>query len=265
MPWASALAASSAPAGNPGAAAQASAHAAPATMSATTMSECSRAVPVVRWVSSRPWSGPSSQPAGARSVGGESVERRSAAALASHPADPRTPPMPRHAAAAQAARSRPIAGRRRTAVRAGALAMSRRSLRLGKRRVHARLGSALPCSEGLDARPPEWHRGAMRRAAAMATMAFAGIPIACGASTTAVTSSPVASTAAAPCANVAHAELVAVARRIYAQALTAATRSRRSGVSPAPRAWAEPSRPAIRAPSGQRWLHCSSTRSRAST
>ena len=51
----------------------------------------------------------------------------------------------------------------------------------------------------------------------MATMAFAGIPIACGASTTAVTSSPVASTAAAPCANVAHAELVAVARRIYAQ------------------------------------------------
>ena len=130
------------------------------------MSECSRAVPVVRWASSRPWSGPSSQPAGARSVGGESVERRSAAAVASHPADPRTPPMPRHAAAAQAARSTPIAGRRRTAVRAGALAMSRRSLRLGERRVHARLGSALPCSQGLDARPPEWHRGAMRRAAA---------------------------------------------------------------------------------------------------
>ncbi|MGZ4279985.1 MAG: hypothetical protein ACXVVU_25375, partial [Solirubrobacteraceae bacterium] len=51
----------------------------------------------------------------------------------------------------------------------------------------------------------------------MATMAFAGTPIACGASTTAVTSSPIASTAAAPCANVAHAELVAVARRIYAQ------------------------------------------------
>ena len=181
------------------------------------MSECSRAVPVVRWASSRPWSGPSSQPAGARSVGGESVERRSAAAVASHAADPRTPPMPRHAAAARAARSTPIAGRRRTAVRAGALAMSRRSLRLGERRVHARLGSALPCSPGLDARPPEWHRGAMSRAAALATMAFAGMPIACGASTTAVTSSPVASTAAAPCANVAHAELVAVARRIYAQ------------------------------------------------
>jgi hypothetical protein len=57
----------------------------------------------------------------------------------------------------------------------------------------------------------------MRRAAALATVAFAGMPIACGAGTTAVTSSPRASTAAAPCAHVVRAELVAVARRIYAQ------------------------------------------------
>ena len=51
----------------------------------------------------------------------------------------------------------------------------------------------------------------------MATLAFAGIPIACGAGTTAVTSSPVSSAAAGSCAGVVHAELVAVARRIYAQ------------------------------------------------
>ena len=51
----------------------------------------------------------------------------------------------------------------------------------------------------------------------MATMALAGMPIACGASTTAIRPSPAVSTAAASCAGVAHAELAAVARRIYAQ------------------------------------------------
>ncbi len=44
------------------------------------------------------------------------------------------------------------------------------------------------------------------------------MPIACGAGTTAVTSSPVSPAAPGSCAGVAHAELVAVARRIYAQA-----------------------------------------------
>lgn len=53
----------------------------------------------------------------------------------------------------------------------------------------------------------------------MATLVLAGTPIACGTGTTAVTSSPVSSAAAAgSCAGVADAELVAVARRIYAQA-----------------------------------------------
>ena len=218
MPWASALAASSAPAGNPGAAAQASAHAAPGdderhhhvgVQPRRPGGQVGQQQAVER----------SEQPA-RRSTQRRRRERSSAARQRRSRASPRTPGRRRCPGTAKRGPGRSLEahrGRRRTAVRAGALAMARRSLRLGERRVHARLGSALPCSEGLDARPPDWHRGAMRRAAAMATMAFAGMPIACGASTTAVTSSPVASTAAAPCAGVAHAELVAVARRIYAQ------------------------------------------------
>ena len=98
----------------------------------------------------------SEQPA-RRSTQRRRRERRAPLGSGASRATPRTPGRrrcPGTPRAAQAARSRPIAGRRRTAVRAGALAMSRRSLRLGERRVHARLGSALPCSEGLDARPP---------------------------------------------------------------------------------------------------------------
>ena len=120
----------------------------------------------------------------------------------------------------------------------------------------------------------DWHRDAMRRAAAMATMALAGMPIACGASTTAMRSLPAPSSSAASAASSAAASCAErgprrAGGRGAPDLRPGRPRPQRGLGGPAhpadPRASRAPSRPAIRAPSARRWLRCSSTRSRAST